>query len=86
VLGYLDVEAPSGLIINSCKLMRGPQGAFWIALPAVKQLDPDGNPLVDANGKPRWQPIVEFRARAAADKFRDLVLEAMRRQHPTAFE
>jgi hypothetical protein len=29
---------------------------------------------------------VEFRDRAAADRFRDLVLDALRRQHPTAFD
>jgi hypothetical protein len=38
ILGYLSAELPSGVIINDCKLMIGPNGKPWIALPAVKQL------------------------------------------------
>jgi hypothetical protein len=86
IRGFIDVELASGLIVNGCKLMRGPQGKPWIAPPSVKQLDADGNPLFDIKNKPRWSPIVEFRDRAAADRFRDLVLEALRRQHPAAFD
>jgi hypothetical protein len=84
--GFADIELPSGMIINGCKLMVGPRGKYWIALPAIKQLDAHGNPLLDANNKPRWAAVVEFRDRAAANRFRDLVLEALRRQHPTAFD
>jgi hypothetical protein len=54
---------------------RGSQGKYWVAPPSVKQLDFDENPLLDASNKPRWQPIVDF-----------LVPEALRRQHPSAFD
>jgi hypothetical protein len=86
IRGFADIELPSGMIVNGCKLIRGPQGKYWIAPPAIRQVDSDGNPLLDANGKPKWSPIVEFCDRAAADRFRDLGLEALRRQHPTAFD
>ena len=86
IRGFVDVEFASGIVILGCMLMRGPAGKHWVAPPSVKQVDTDGTPRLDANGRPRWSPIVEFRDRAAADKFRDLVLEALRRQHPTAFD
>jgi hypothetical protein len=84
VVGYINVELPSGLIINSCKLMRGPQGKHWVALPAIKQLDSDGNPRLDADGKQSWSPIVGIRDRATRDRFNQSVVAAQRRQHPDA--
>jgi hypothetical protein len=62
-------------------LMIGPKGQRWIALPSVKQLDQDGNPA-----KPIWNPIIEFANRASYDKFQTIVLEALRRAHPKAFD
>jgi len=54
MLGFLSVELPSGLVINDAKLMVGPHGPHWIALPATKQLDKDGNPKLDVNGRQVW--------------------------------
>ena len=51
MLGFLSVELASGLILNDLRLMTGKNG-HWIAMPAVKLLDRDGNPRVDAAGKP----------------------------------
>jgi hypothetical protein len=82
VLGFLSIELTSGLIINDAKLMVGPAGRHWIALPANKQIDKDGNPRLDANGKQLWSPIVEFASRDARGRFNELVLAALRRQHP----
>jgi hypothetical protein len=86
VRGYLDVQLPSGLIVNGMKLMVGQKGKHWIGMPAIKQVDQDGQPQLDANGKPRWNQILEFRDQATGDKFRDLILEALWRQHPEAFD
>src|SRR5262249_34065685 len=47
MLGYLDVELPSGLIINGCKLMIGPAGKFWISPPAIQLANADGAPRLD---------------------------------------
>ena len=82
MLGYADIELPSGLVINGCKLMRGPNGSLWIAMPSERQVDRDGNPRLDANSKQLWRPIVEFANRGTADKFQQLILDALRRQHP----
>jgi hypothetical protein len=35
MLGWLRLELPSGLIVNDAKLMVGPQGHRWLALPAM---------------------------------------------------
>jgi DNA-binding cell septation regulator SpoVG len=78
ILGYLDVELPSGLVINQCRLMRGgPQGTLWIGMPSTKR--PAG-----AGEKTRWDNIVEFATKAASERFQAAVLDALRQQHPEA--
>jgi hypothetical protein len=86
LLGYLSVELPSGMIVNDLKLMVGPKGRPWIAMPSQRQLDREGNPRTGPDGKQLWLQTIEFATRAAADRFRDLVLDALRRQHPEAFD
>jgi hypothetical protein len=62
-------------------LMTGKNGP-WIALPARKQLDRDGNLRVEAKGKALFNQITEFRDRAGADQFSALVLSLIRAQYP----
>ena len=62
--------------------MTGKNG-HWIAMPAVKQFDRDGQPRLDANGKPIFWPLVEFRDRATADRFNDMVIALVRAADPT---
>ena len=82
--GFLSVELPSGMIVNDLKLMIGPAGKPWLAMPSQKQADRDGNPRLDANGKQTYTQFVEFANRSAADRFRHLELAALRQQHPEA--
>jgi hypothetical protein len=86
MLGYLSAELPSGMIVNDCRLMIGPSGKPWIAIPSAKQVNKDGSTRLDARGRQTYSQIVEFRSRALADRFSDLVLEALRRQHPEALD
>jgi hypothetical protein len=86
VLAFLDVETPSGMVIHGLKLMVGPKGSRWLATPANRRLGPDGQPLLNDHGKPVYDPVVEFRDSAARERFRDLVLEALKREHPELFE
>jgi DNA-binding cell septation regulator SpoVG len=85
-LGFLDVETASGLLIRDCKLMPGQNGGAWIAMPSVKQVDRDGNPIPDPKraGKPLYREIVSFRDRGIRDKFTAAVLDALGRQYPDA--
>jgi DNA-binding cell septation regulator SpoVG len=82
MLGFLSIELPSGLVINDAKLMMGPAGKHWIAMPANKQVDKDGEPKLDAKGKQIWLPVVEIPDRNARERFNALILDALRRQHP----
>jgi len=54
-------------------------------MPAVKQLDRDGAPCLDAKDKPIFNQLVEFRGRTTSDKFNALVLALIRGEHPEAF-
>jgi hypothetical protein len=86
MLGFVSAELPSGQIINDLKLMVRPKGRRWIAMPATRQLDQDDQPQLDANGKPLWKQIIEFRGRATGNKFQEQILEAIRQQHPEVFD
>jgi hypothetical protein len=46
----------------------------------------DGKPKVDANGKPLFTPTVEFRDRATAGQFREMIIALVRAAHPGALD
>jgi hypothetical protein len=52
MLGFIDAELPSGMIVRSMKLMVGPKGRRWVAMPDEKRLDPEGRPVIAPSGKP----------------------------------
>ena len=72
------------MVVHDLKLIIGPTGKPWLAMPSRQQLDRDGNPRLDANGKQTYTQLVEFASRSAADRFRHLVLDALRLEHPEA--
>lgn len=77
MLGFLAVELPSGMILRDLRLMVGPKGARFLAMPSVKS---------ERNGQPSWSDIVDFRDRATRDRFQDPILGLLRREHPEAFK
>ena len=68
------------------KLMIGPKGAPWIAMPSMKRVDGDGRPILGADGKPTYDNIVEFKDRASRERFRDLILDVLRHDHAELFD
>ena len=72
------------MVVHDLKLIIGPTGKPWLAMPSQKQVDRDGTPRLDANGKQTYTQFVEFASRSAADRFRHLVLDALRLEHPEA--
>jgi DNA-binding cell septation regulator SpoVG len=84
--GFCCVQLASGLIVYDIRIMCGKEGSLWCAMPAQRQVDRDGNPRSDANGKPIYSQIVEFRDKATADRFRDMVLSLIRVEHPGDLE
>jgi hypothetical protein len=79
LLGYAEVELASGM--RDLKIMRGPKGELWVALPSKKLFDAAGEPALGQNGKAVYSQIIEFRDKAAGEKFRDLILDLVRMNH-----
>jgi hypothetical protein len=86
IRGFFNVELPSGLIVNDWKLMLGPGGKRWIALPSVKALDAAGHPILARGGKAIWNQLVEFRDRAVRERFEQQILAALRQSQPGEFD
>jgi len=55
-------------------------------MPAIKETDRDGNPVLNDKGKPRYREFIGFRDRQTRDKFTAAVIEAVRREHPEALQ
>jgi DNA-binding cell septation regulator SpoVG len=80
-LAYVSVELPSGLVLNDLRLMKKADG-FWIGMPSRKQVNRDGMDRLNRDGKPIYSQDVEFRDRLTSDRFRDAILDLVRREHP----
>jgi hypothetical protein len=70
LIGFFDVELPSGMKLNSCTLLSK-DGRRWIGLPSREWQKPEGTKA--------WQPIVEIPDREARDKFTAAVLQLAER-------
>jgi DNA-binding cell septation regulator SpoVG len=85
LLGFASVELLSGMIVNELRIMTGKRGP-WVAMPAQRQTDKDGRPRLDANGKPIYAQMIEFRDRATADRFGRTILDLVQRHQPEVFD
>jgi hypothetical protein len=85
LLGFCSVELMSGMVINDLRIMTGKNG-LWVAMPAQRQLDRDGQPKSDVNGKAIYNQLIEFRDRATSNRFAAMILDLIRGAHPDAFE
>jgi hypothetical protein len=65
LIGFFDVELPSGVKINGCTLLEK-DDKRWIGLPSKE--------WVKGDGTKSYLPIVEIPDRADRDKFAALVL------------
>jgi hypothetical protein len=65
LIGFLDVELPSGLKLNRCTLLEK-GGKRWIGLPSKE--------WTKADGSKSYVPIVEIADRDARNKFNAAVL------------
>jgi hypothetical protein len=86
MLGFLLVETPSDLVLNGLKVIIGPRGTRWIAMPDIKRRDQDDRPVLGEGGKPVYDPVIEFRDRAARDRFGVQIFGALRAAHPELFD
>ena len=65
---FFTIEMPSGLILHDC-MLHEKGSARWIGLPARQ--------YQKSSGATAWAPVVEFRDRQTADRFRDQCLRAL---------
>jgi DNA-binding cell septation regulator SpoVG len=82
MLGFAAAQLSSGMIINDLQIMRGSKGALWAAMPSVKQVDRDGNPVLGPNGKPLWTDFVEFQDKETRERFSTMIVDLVRDAHP----
>jgi hypothetical protein len=65
LLGFFDLEMPSGLIVRGAMLFEK-NGRRWVGFPSKEWTKPDG-------GK-GYSPLLEFASRDISDKFQAAVL------------
>jgi hypothetical protein len=83
--GFATVELPIGLTIADIPVLVS-QGGLWAALPAKPQLDQNGRHRRDANGKPAYSPILQWRDKDLSKRFSATVVELVRAAHPGDLE
>jgi hypothetical protein len=83
--GFASVALPIGLTIRDCPVLTGPKGP-WATLPGKPQVDKDGQPKRDVNGKLAYAALVEWEGRELPDRFSAAVVDLVRAAHPGAFD
>jgi hypothetical protein len=62
-------------------------GKLWAAMPGKPLIDRDGRAMLDARGKQRYSPVLEWTDKQAGDRFSQAVVDAVRAEHgPEALE
>jgi hypothetical protein len=83
--GFVSIELPLGLTISDCPVLVS-GGKAWVSLPSKPQLNGDGTPRRDADGKVLYVPILRWRQRDLANRFSDAVVALVRAEHPGALD
>jgi hypothetical protein len=83
--GFCDVLlVETGLHIRDVGLFEK-DGRRWVMLPGRPQINREGHPLKDQDGKVKYATILHFECEAR-DKFTDAVIRAVLEQHPHVFD
>jgi hypothetical protein len=83
--GFAKVEMPSGMIISDVAALNGPNGP-WASPPSKPMIGRDGSPMLDAKGKPRYSPWIEFRSKELRDRWSSAVVAALLEAYPDAIQ
>jgi hypothetical protein len=70
LLGFFDLEMPSGLIVRGAMLFEK-NGKRWVGFPSKEWIKPDGSK--------GYSPLLEFASREISGKFQAAVLPAAER-------
>jgi hypothetical protein len=86
VRGFASVRLGRSLTIHDVIVLAS-NGRLWVALPGKPLIDRDGRAVLDAHGKQRYGTLLEWSDKAAADRFSEAVIAAIRAEHgPEALE
>jgi hypothetical protein len=78
LLGFFDLQLPSGLKLRECTFhVKG--DSAWIGLPGKPQLDAEGKHWIGPDGKKAYSPVVEIPSRKRRDRFQEQAVAAVRR-------
>jgi hypothetical protein len=80
--GFVSVVVGRAMRVNGIAVMVGTRGP-WLAMPS-KPLTSQGQPMLDALGKPRHTPVIEWIDRLAERRFASAVLAALLSEYPDA--
>jgi hypothetical protein len=83
--GFAAVELPIGLKVHDIPVLAS-HGKIWASLPSKPQVGKDGQHRKDANGKPAYTPILEWRNRDLSARFSDAVVALVRAEYPGDLE
>ncbi len=81
----MTVELPIELKLVDCPVLVS-NGKAWASLPSKPVLDRDGRHKTNANGKPAYAAICEWRSRELSDRFSQVVTAAIRQLYPGALD
>jgi hypothetical protein len=81
LIGFLDVQLPSGMILHRCALFAK-EGRSWVLPPAKSVMGRDGTVLKSATGKVQYEPTVSFIDRPTQDRWSAAVVAAVLAAHP----
>jgi hypothetical protein len=83
--GFAPIVLPIGLKIVDCPVLVS-RGEAWAMLPSKPQIDKDGRHKTDADGRPAYSPVIEWRDRALADRFSAALVALVRAEHAVDLE
>jgi hypothetical protein len=85
--GFATVRLGKSLQISECIVLAS-NGRLWVNLPGKPQYDRDGHPVLDPkSGKQKYSALLQWSDKAAADRFSEAVIAAIRAEHgPQALE
>lgn len=83
--GFAKVQLRNGLIIDDVYIGEK-DGRSWAWLPSKMMAGRDGKPMLDKEGKTRYQPIVAWATDALQDEFSRRMSALVREKHPEAFD
>jgi hypothetical protein len=83
--GFAEVRLRKSLIIHDVPVLTS-NGKRWASLPSKPMVDRDGSAMLDAKGKQRYVPVLEWDTREASDRFSATVVAAVRLAHPEGLE